>query len=135
MIMMKMAATTALLSGGFVPVLAQISNPKDLSGLGPVALGTVIALAALSVVVYIVRSLVPAMNKSTQEMAKTNVLVSDLCNRLNSHLDEKVVQAKQEALAVLEAAKTTASGVIAEAAREAIRVVTDAHKVMAESKK
>jgi hypothetical protein len=135
MIMMKLAATTALLSGSFVPYLAQMTDPQSLKGLGPVALGTVIALAALSVVVYIVRSLVPAMNKSTQEMAKTNVLVSDLCNRLNTHLDEKAVQAKQEALSLIEAAKTTASSVVAEAAREAIRVVTDAHRVMAENKK
>lgn len=132
---MKTAAITALLTGGSVPFLAQITNPKSLEGLGPVALGTVIAVSALGVVVYIVKSLVPTMNKSTQEMVKTNVLVAELCNRLNSHLDTQVTQAKQEALVVLEAAKVTAASVIAEAAKEAIRVVVDAHKVMEECKK
>lgn len=107
---MKLAAGIAMVSGGAAPVLAQV-DPGDLEGLSPAALATVIALAALGVLVFMVRSLLPVLRDLIKEMDVTNTRMQELCARLNVRpclLDGKVSEAQREANEIIAEAKAEA---------------------------
>ena len=130
MLGLRLAAETAFVSGGLVPILA-VLEPRDLEGLGPVALATVVTISSLGVVVFLVSSLVPAIRNLVVEVAKNNILQANQIALLVARpclIDGNVESAKREALAVVDEAKRVALNVVDDARKHALEVVSEAKK-------
>ncbi len=59
---MKVAGGVALGSGGLA-TLGQVVDPKDLGGLGPTQLATLVSLVAIGALVFIVLKFIPVILK------------------------------------------------------------------------
>lgn len=123
---LKIAATTAIVSGGLSPILA-ILEPKDMEGLGPAALSTLVALAALALAGFLARNLVPAINKQTEALTINNERQSVLCSKMekNPCLAETAEVMRREARAIIEDAKKEAKSVVESARIEALRLIEE----------
>src|ERR1039457_1189749 len=117
------ATTTALSAAGLIPIAAAL-EPKDLAGLGPDALLAVIALAALGVAVYFVKTLAPSINANTTSNAIVAERISRLCEKMESNpcLAKTAEEYRREAQAVIDDAKREALNVDV-AKRTALNVV------------
>lgn len=127
---MKITAGIALL-GGTIPTIAQLVDPKDLGGLNPSALSTLVTLTALGVLSLMIFKLAPVLMKLVTEVSKTSVQLSSLCETLSKKpclIEESKEKLQDESISLLNAARHEATQVLADAAREAIRVINEAKR-------
>ena len=117
-------STLTLTAGAGTSFLA-IVDPQQLEGLGPTALLSVITLASLGTLVYLMKNFIPVMNELVKEIAKNTASTAALVGRRQQDADD----AKRAARETVEHAAEVALDVIADAAAEAKLIVGKATEV------